>query len=91
MIGGVAATAAVRTWPFRVYSFPSEPIAVNCVLMPGEYFDPKTGTFVRLSFDPATETFSLFDPSYQIVFTKSLEYEDHVGKIRYVRALPWRT
>jgi hypothetical protein len=24
MIGGVAATAAVRTWPFRVYSFPSE-------------------------------------------------------------------
>lgn len=26
MIGGVAATAAVRTWPFRVYSFPSQPI-----------------------------------------------------------------
>lgn len=24
MIGGVAATAAVRTWPFRVFSFPSE-------------------------------------------------------------------
>lgn len=22
-IGGVAATAAVRTWPFRVYSFPT--------------------------------------------------------------------
>lgn len=22
LIGGVAATAAVRTWPFRVYSFP---------------------------------------------------------------------
>jgi hypothetical protein len=26
LIGGVAASAAVRTWPFRVYSFPSEPI-----------------------------------------------------------------
>lgn len=24
MIGGVAATAAVRTWPFRVFSFPNE-------------------------------------------------------------------
>lgn len=24
MVGGVAATAAVRTWPFRVYSFPQE-------------------------------------------------------------------
>ena len=24
MIGGVAAAAAVRTWPFRVYSFPSQ-------------------------------------------------------------------
>lgn len=23
MIGGVAATVAVRTWPFRVYSFPT--------------------------------------------------------------------
>ena len=24
LIGGVAATAAVRTWPFRVFSFPDE-------------------------------------------------------------------
>jgi hypothetical protein len=24
MVGGLAAAAAVRTWPFRVYSFPSE-------------------------------------------------------------------
>jgi hypothetical protein len=24
MVGGVAASAAVRTWPFRVYSFPTE-------------------------------------------------------------------
>ena len=24
MVGGVAAAAAVRTWPFRVYSFPTE-------------------------------------------------------------------
>ena len=25
LFGGVAASAAVRTWPFRVYSFPSTP------------------------------------------------------------------
>jgi len=25
LVGGVAATAAVRTFPFRVFSFPSEP------------------------------------------------------------------
>jgi hypothetical protein len=24
MVGGVAAAAAVRTWPFRVYSFPTD-------------------------------------------------------------------
>jgi len=24
LVGGIAATAAVRTWPFRVYSFPTE-------------------------------------------------------------------
>jgi hypothetical protein len=31
LIGGVAATAAVRTWPFRVYSFPTEVVALNGV------------------------------------------------------------
>ena len=30
MVGGLAAGAAVRTWPFRVYSFPSE-------IVPGTY------------------------------------------------------
>ena len=36
LIGGVAAAAAVRTWPFRAYSFPSEvkiaPIAAGGAL-----------------------------------------------------------
>ena len=30
MVGGVAAAAAVRTWPFRVFSFPTE-IAIPSV------------------------------------------------------------
>ena len=25
LVGGVATAAAVRTWPFRVYSFPADP------------------------------------------------------------------
>jgi hypothetical protein len=29
LIGGIAASAAVRTWPFRVYSFPSNPVQVD--------------------------------------------------------------
>jgi hypothetical protein len=27
LVGGVSMAAAVRTWPFRVYSFPSEIVA----------------------------------------------------------------
>jgi hypothetical protein len=26
LVGGVAVATAVRTWPFRVYSFPSDPL-----------------------------------------------------------------
>lgn len=40
LIGGVVAGAAVRTWPFRIYSFPSE-----IVRRPWPTFYPK--------FDPA--------------------------------------
>lgn len=29
LIGGITGAAAVRTWPFRVYSFPSEIVSVR--------------------------------------------------------------
>jgi hypothetical protein len=43
LFGGVAATAAVRTWPFRVFSFPTEIVK------------PELLTNIRLirGFDPA--------------------------------------
>jgi len=41
MIGGVAATAATRTWPFRVFSFPAK-IGI-----------PKTTIRYIRAFDPA--------------------------------------
>lgn len=31
LVGGVAATAAVRTWPFRIYSFPSQVVTPSVV------------------------------------------------------------
>ena len=38
MIGGVAATAAVRTFPFRVFSFPTDLRIVNPIVGQTNYF-----------------------------------------------------
>ena len=37
LIGGIAASAAVRAWPFRVYSFPSQIITVDFVVEKEKY------------------------------------------------------
>lgn len=29
MVGGIATAAAVRTWPFRIYSFPAQPVLLS--------------------------------------------------------------
>jgi len=34
LVGGVATVAAVRTWPFRVYSFPSAPVLADFATEP---------------------------------------------------------
>ena len=36
LIGGVSATSAVRTWPFRVYSFPSKVVLAKQMDDPSE-------------------------------------------------------
>jgi hypothetical protein len=51
-IGGVAASAAVRTFPFRVYSFPKEIIA------------PKAADIEWLNMEPDPEPFWV----YRVVF-----------------------
>lgn len=43
LIGGVAASAAVRTWPFRVFSFPAEIVPATL---------PATGLRFIQAFDP---------------------------------------
>lgn len=55
LIGGVATTAAVRTWPFRVYSFPAQvetaPLAIG----------PFAIRFVRAFDQEQVRFFSRFD------------------------------
>jgi hypothetical protein len=67
LIGGVAASAAVRTWPFRVYSFPStyklyEPIYLVPPTLPefiaqysNELAELLTGTYPALAGYPRSE------------------------------------
>lgn len=43
MIGGVAAGAAVRSWPFRVFSFPSGIIEPNVGVY--DLYDPMYDSF----------------------------------------------
>jgi len=43
LIGGVAATAAVRSFPFRVFSFPKEVKLANVYSSEIFYFDSATG------------------------------------------------
>jgi hypothetical protein len=39
LIGGIAGTAAVRTWPFRVYSFPADIVRVDPFKLPEATLD----------------------------------------------------
>jgi hypothetical protein len=50
LIGGVAAGAAVRTWPFRVFSFPSEIIVP--VAMPMATSIDNMGKLMKIYFQP---------------------------------------
>lgn len=45
LVGGVAGAAAVRTWPFRVYSFPSEVVIPNLPYVVSR-FAPKDAIYV---------------------------------------------
>jgi hypothetical protein len=49
MIGGVATAAAMRTWPFRVFSFPSEVVRPRLATVTQKFYSDLSG---RLIFDP---------------------------------------
>jgi hypothetical protein len=62
LVGGIAASAAVRAWPFRVYSFPSQIITVDFaaekekyIRLARTYIDEqvaKHGLLIPFSFTP---------------------------------------
>jgi hypothetical protein len=58
LIGGVAAGAAVRTWPFRVFSFPSEIVTPDLSLGLGDFeIQPMYDFYEMLnSFEPRRQT-----------------------------------
>jgi hypothetical protein len=59
LIGGVAAGAAVRTWPFRVYSFPS-----HLFLKPFEIVNPVVGQSVYTTSAASDNFFHVGDITY---------------------------
>jgi hypothetical protein len=69
LVGGVAAAAAVRTFPFRVFSFPSEvvparfPVWLNPNALPGRIDLLTTSHWGRLEPGQAIELFG-FNPTY---------------------------
>ena len=66
LVGGVAVAAAQRTWPFRVYSFGSEPrlIGGDPVIVPIVYKDFKRYVFMRNAHDGIVQAWSLDERAY---------------------------
>ncbi len=61
MVGGVAAAAAARSWPFRVYSFPSEPSIVAWNMSDNQRYFSYTVTYVNENGIEITPTVTAFE------------------------------
>ena len=60
LVGGVSVTAAVRTWPFRVFSFPSTIVIPTHRFRFFEAFalnGPEMSEFLPLAFDMDLDTY----------------------------------
>ncbi len=60
MVGGVA-TAAARTYPYRVFSFPKEIVVVKKWRHPIQFVNVNGGPFGL--YDPDGGPFGLYDPT----------------------------
>ena len=82
LIGGIAASAAVRAWPFRVYSFPSQIGAVDFAAEKEKYIRlalayidgqaPEYGAVEALLLQQGIVTSSLEDGSVAPIFGRVL-------------------
>jgi hypothetical protein len=86
MIGGLAASAAVRTFPFRVFSFPSEivqPIAVKFI----RAFDPAQSKMInRWDVLYGFVQLEVERESMQVTGIKIPEFKDEWPSLHVVRA-----
>jgi hypothetical protein len=66
LIGGIAASAAVRAWPFRVYSFPSQIIAVDYLAEKEKYI-----RLARIHIDLQVANLGFFEPARRWALVRS--------------------
>ena len=66
LIGGIAASAAVRAWPFRVYSFPSQIIAVDCLAEKEKYI-----RLAHIHIDLQVANLGFFEPETRWALIRS--------------------
>lgn len=86
LIGGIAGAAAVRTFPFRVFSFPSEiKMATGGIVPPGNYV--YLGEVHSFSFDTDMAAFMKAFPPLGELHNKLVTYQAGPGKV-YVHQNP---
>ena len=66
LIGGIAASAAVRAWPFRVYSFPSQIITVDYLAEKEKYI-----RLARIHIDLQVANLGFFEPARRWALVRS--------------------
>lgn len=52
LAGGIAASAAIRIWPFRIYSFPAQPIVQQGNVLTVEMLRRAVGTLKEATYLP---------------------------------------
>ena len=73
MIGGVAAAAAVRTFPFRVFSFPTDLRIVNPIVGQTNYFSGCSASYMAAIQALELETIAQEIPD--LLLTENMLYE----------------
>ena len=66
LIGGIAASAAVRAWPFRVYSFPSQVITLDYLAEKEKYV-----RFAHIHIDLQVANLGFFEPARRWALIRS--------------------
>lgn len=84
LVGGVAATAAVRAWPFRVFSFPSQPMIWGGSAYLKDAKVIYAAIQQRLDNPPYFPPFSIVKPGSEIVYLDH-DKKIHIYDVRHLR------